>query len=66
MHINICTVVHQNVRRCRIHVNVLLIIKLDLESYYADVSIGCSDPPQGEMNLDCVRLLFYRIVHMHA
>ena len=26
--------------------------QLDLETYLADVSLGCSNPPQGEMNLD--------------
>ena len=36
---------------------VLLIDNLDLETYLADVSIGCSNP-QGEMNLDWMRLYF--------
>ena len=35
--------------------------QLDLETYLADVSIGCSNPPQGEMNLDWMGLYFYRL-----
>ena len=30
---------------------VLLINNLNLKSYLADVSIGCSNPPQGEMRI---------------
>ena len=35
---------------------VLEIDNLILKTYLADVSTGCSSPPQGEMNLDWVRL----------
>ena len=40
---------------------VLLIDNLNLKTYLADVSIGCSNPPQGEMNLDWMGLYFYRL-----
>ena len=41
-------------------INVLLIDNLILKPYIADVSIGCSNPPQGEMNVNWVRLyIFY-------
>ena len=40
---------------------VLLIDNLNLKTYLADVSIGCSNPPQGEMNLDWMELYFYRL-----
>ena len=42
-------------------VKVLLIDNLILKTYLADVSIGCSNPPQGEMNLDWMGLYFYRL-----
>ena len=35
--------------------------QLDLETYPADVLIGCSNPPQGEINLDWMGLYFYRL-----
>ena len=40
---------------------VLLVDNLNLKTYLADVSIGCSNPPQGEMNLDWMGLYFYRL-----
>ena len=39
---------------------VLLIDNLNLRTYLADVSIGCSNP-QGKMNLDWMGLYFYRL-----
>ena len=27
----------------------LLVVNFDLETYLADVSVGCPDPPQGDM-----------------
>ena len=36
--------------------HVLGINNLILKTYLANVSTGCSSPPQGEMNLDWVRL----------
>ena len=38
-----------------------LVDNLNLETYLADVSIGCSNPPQGEMKLVTVGLYFYRL-----
>ena len=38
-------------------IKVLEIDNLILKTCLADVSTGCSSPPQGEMNLDWVRLL---------
>ena len=38
--------------------------ELDLEAYFADVSIGIigsSNPPQGEMNLEWMGFYFYRL-----
>ena len=42
-------------------VKVLLIDNLNLKTYLADVTIGCSNPPQGKMNLDWMGLYFYRL-----
>ena len=42
-------------------INVLLIDNLILKTNLADVSIGYSNPPQCEMNLDCswMRLVYF-------
>ena len=45
-------------------IKVLEIDNLILKTYFADVSTGCSSvdsssPPQGEMNLDWVRLYIF-------
>ena len=47
--------------RCLEMMKVLLIDNLNLKTYLVDISIGCSNPPQGEMNIDWMRLHFYRL-----
>ena len=47
--------------RCLEMMKVLLIDNLNLKTHLGNVSTGCSNPPQGEMNLDWMGLYFYRL-----
>ena len=45
---------------------VLFVDNLITRNYLADVSIRCSNPPQGEMKLDCRDSALYRLTKLRT